>query len=73
MLKLIKEGYTGYFIRLTNNEKDSYDLSIGDTIYRIEKETYQVAKLLGIKKVYDFSYKIIIWTILNLLKYAIAL
>lgn len=57
MLKLLKEGYTGYFIRLTNDEKDSYDLSIGDTIYRIEKETHQVAHLLGIKKVYDFNYK----------------
>jgi len=57
MLKMIKEGYKGYFIRLTNDEKDSYDLSIGGTIYRIEKETHQVAKLLGIEKVYDFNYK----------------
>lgn len=57
LLKMIKEGYKGYFIRLTNDEKDSYDLSIGETIYRIEKETQQVAKLLGIEKVYDFNYK----------------
>jgi len=57
MLKMIKEGYKGYFIRLTNDEKDSYDLSIGETIYRIEKETRQVAKLLGVGKVYDLNYK----------------
>jgi LmbE family N-acetylglucosaminyl deacetylase len=57
ILKFIKEGYKGYFIRLTNDEKDSYDLSIGETIYRIEKETLQVANLLGITKVYDFNYK----------------
>lgn len=57
MVKMINEGYKGYFIRLTNDEKDSYDLSIGETIYRIEEETRQVAKLLGIEKVYDFNYK----------------
>jgi len=57
LLKMIKEGYTGYFIRLSNDEKDSYDLSIGETIYRIEQETAQVAKLIGIEKVYDFNYK----------------
>jgi len=57
VIKFIQEGYKGYFIRLTNDEKDSYDLSIGNTIYQIEKETHKVAKLLGIKKVYDFNYK----------------
>ncbi|MFK7692665.1 PIG-L deacetylase family protein [Paenibacillus sp. HJGM_3] len=57
LLKMIHEGYKGYFIRLTNDEKDSYDLSIGETIYRIEQETRQVAELFGIEKVYDFNYK----------------
>jgi LmbE family N-acetylglucosaminyl deacetylase len=57
ILKFIQEGYKGYFIRLTNDEKDSYNLSVGETVYRIEKETRQVAKLLGITKVYDFNYK----------------
>lgn len=57
MLKMIKEGYKGYFIRLSNDEKDSYDLSIGETIYRIERETHEVARFLGIEKVYDFNYK----------------
>jgi len=55
--KLIKEGYTGYFIRTTNDHMDSYSLTYGQTCHAIEEETYAVAKLLGIKKVYDFDYK----------------
>ncbi|WP_127584272.1 PIG-L deacetylase family protein [Paenibacillus koleovorans] len=57
ILKMIREGYTGYFIRMTNDEADSYDLSIGETIFRIERETQQLAELFGIKKVYDLNYK----------------
>jgi LmbE family N-acetylglucosaminyl deacetylase len=57
MAKLVQEGYTGYFIRTTNDEKDSHDLSIGETICRIEQETCDLAKVLGIRKVYDFNYK----------------
>ncbi len=57
MLKMIREGYTGYFIRVSNDEMDSYDLSIGETICRIEQETRVVAELLGIRKVYDLNYK----------------
>lgn len=57
LMKLLKEGAKGYFIRLTNDEKDSFDLSIGETIYRIERETRNVAKLFGIEKVFDFNYK----------------
>ena len=30
--KLLKEGYTGYFIRTSNDEKDSYDLTFGETV-----------------------------------------
>jgi len=57
MLKMIQEGYTGYFIRVSNDEMDSYDLSVGETICRIEQEIREVAKLLGIQKVYDLNYK----------------
>ena len=57
MLKMIGEGYTGFFIRVSNDEMDSYDLSAGETISRIEQETRDVAELLGIKKVYDLNYK----------------
>jgi LmbE family N-acetylglucosaminyl deacetylase len=57
MLKMIREGYSGYFIRVSNDEMDSYDLSVGETIYRIERETRDVAGLLGIRNVYDLNYK----------------
>ena len=56
MLKLIGEGRTGYFIRMTDDCMDSYGLSYGETALRIEKETEDVAQLLGIKKVYHFNY-----------------
>ena len=32
--KLLREGYTGYFIRTSNDEKDSYDLTLGETVLR---------------------------------------
>jgi LmbE family N-acetylglucosaminyl deacetylase len=56
MLKLIEEGCTGYFIRMTDDCMDSYGLSYGETALRIEKETEDVARLLGIEKVYHFNY-----------------
>lgn len=55
--KLIKEGYTGYFIRVTNDEMDSYDLSMGETVWANEQDTQEVAHVLGIKKVFDLNYR----------------
>jgi len=55
--KLIDEGYQGYFIRITNDEMDSYDLSTGETILANERDTQLVAELLGIKKVFDLNYR----------------
>lgn len=55
--KLIREGYTGYFIRLTDDCMDSYDLAYGETMANIERETEALAKLLGIRKVYHLNYK----------------
>lgn len=55
--KLIDEGYTGYFIRITNDEMDSYDLSTGETILANERDTQAVASVLGIKKVFDLNYR----------------
>ena len=54
--KLLHEGYTGYFIRITDDCMDSYDLSYGETAFRIEKETEVLASLLGIRKVYHLNY-----------------
>jgi LmbE family N-acetylglucosaminyl deacetylase len=57
MMKLLAEGYTGYFIKTTNDEKDSYELSIAETIGRIAAETQDVVDALGITKLYCFDYK----------------
>jgi len=57
IIKLIGEGYTGYFIRTSNDEMDSYDLTAGETMFRIEQETQEVAEFFGIRKVYDLNYK----------------
>jgi len=55
--KLIDEGYTGYLIRTSNDEKDSYDLSPGQTIAANERENEAMAKLLGIKQVFNLGYR----------------
>jgi LmbE family N-acetylglucosaminyl deacetylase len=55
--KLIEEGYTGYLIRTSNDERDSYDLSLGKTIAANESETETMAKTLGIKQVFNLDYR----------------
>ena len=55
--KLIDEGYTGYFIRTTNDEMDSYDLSVGETVLGNEKDTQEMARILGIRQVFDLNYR----------------
>lgn len=54
--KLIDEGYTGYLIRTSNDDKDSYDLSLGKTVAANEADNQAMAKLLGIKQVFDLGY-----------------
>ncbi|MEX2114243.1 MAG: PIG-L family deacetylase [Pirellulales bacterium] len=55
--KLIAEGYTGYLIRTSNDEKDSYDLSLGQTVAANEADNLSMAKVLGIKQVFDLGYR----------------
>ncbi len=55
--KLIAEGYTGYLIRTSNDEKDSYDLSLGQTVAANEADNLAMAKVLGIKQVFDLGYR----------------
>lgn len=56
-MKLLAEGYTGYFIKTTNDEMDSYDLSMAETVYRLYNETVEVTNFLGLKKLYSLDYK----------------
>lgn len=54
--KLIAEGYTGYLIRTSNDEKDSFDLSLGQTVAANEADNQKMAAALGITKVFDLNY-----------------
>ena len=55
--KLLNEGYTGYFIRVSNDEKDSYNLTLGETVLANEQDAAQFVKTAGLKKWYDLSYR----------------
>lgn len=55
--KLIDEGYTAYLIRTSNDEMDSYDLSLGQTVAANEVDNQRMAEVLGIKQVFDLSYR----------------
>ena len=57
LAKLLSEGYTGYFIRTSNDEKDSYRLSLGETVLANERDTARMVKTLGFKKFYDLAYR----------------
>ena len=61
LAKLLSEGYTGYFIRTSNDEKDSYHLSLGETVLANERDTARMVKTIGLKKSYDLGYRTIAW------------
>jgi len=51
------QGRTGWFIKVTNDEKDSEGLSIGETIRRIEIETAEAVEILGLQGVVALNYQ----------------
>jgi len=55
--KLLNEGYTGYFIRVSNDEKDSYNLTLGETVLANEQDAAQFVEVAGLKKRYDLHYR----------------
>jgi LmbE family N-acetylglucosaminyl deacetylase len=56
--KLIKEGYTGYLIRTTNDDHAGRGSSQGEVILNNEKDNEKVAAALGLsEKVYDLGYR----------------
>jgi len=55
--KLLREGYTGYFIRTSNDEKDSYNLSLGETVAGNERDAAEFLKTTGLKKMFDLGYR----------------
>ncbi len=57
ILKLIREGYTGYMIRTTNDEMAGRGRTMGEVVLNNEKDTYEVARRLGLKKLFDLGYR----------------
>jgi len=59
--KLVKEGYTGYLLRATNDDMgDAPGLgtagSIGDHVLGNERDNAEVARVLGLKQAFDLNY-----------------
>jgi len=55
--KLLDEGYTGIFIRTSNDEKDSYDLTLGETVLANERDAQTFLKVSGLKQMFDLGYR----------------
>jgi len=55
--KLLREGYTGYFIRTSNDEKDSFNLSLGETVAANERDTAAFLAASGLKQAFDLGYR----------------
>ena len=56
MAKLVSEGYSGYLIRTSNDEKAGSGTT-GETILNNERDNDAVAKALGLKKVFNLGYR----------------
>src|SRR3954462_4413468 len=59
--KLVKEGYAGYLLRATNDDMgDAPGLGtaggVGDHVLGNERDNAEVARALGLKKVFDLNY-----------------
>ncbi len=54
--KLIDEGYTGYLIRTSNDDMAGVGTP-AETMLNNERDDDRVAKVLGLRKVFDFGYR----------------
>jgi len=57
ILKLLREGYTGILIRTTNDEMAGRGRTMGEVVLNNEKDNYEVARRLGLAKVFDLHYR----------------
>ena len=53
--KLINEGYTGYYVRFTNEDKSGAG-SVGQGVSLLDDDTQAIAKAIGHTKAYDLAY-----------------
>src|SRR5215510_11266212 len=57
ILKLIREGYTGILIRTSNDEMAGRGATVGEVVLNNERDNFEVARSLGLKKVFDLHYR----------------
>lgn len=55
--KLIKEGYTGFLIRTTNDDHAGRGATLGDVINNNSRDNDAVAAALGLEKVFNLNYR----------------
>ncbi len=53
--KLVKEGYTGHLIRVTNDDMAGPG-TIGETVLANERDNDELARVLGLKRVFNLNY-----------------
>jgi hypothetical protein len=56
VLKLIREGYSGILIRITNDDHAGVGNGVGEVITNNEKATLEVARRMGLAKTFDLGY-----------------
>ncbi|MFC1651373.1 PIG-L deacetylase family protein [Candidatus Latescibacterota bacterium] len=54
--KLLNEGYKGYLIRVTNEDKSAGG-TVGQAVAKIEQDNINIGKVSGFEKVYDLAYR----------------
>jgi LmbE family N-acetylglucosaminyl deacetylase len=57
VIKLIREGYQGILIRVTNDEMAGRGNTMGEVVLNNEKDNFDVARLMGLTKVFDLHYR----------------
>lgn len=57
VLKLIREGYTGILIRTSNDEMAGRGATMGEVTLSNERDNFEVARRLGLKKTFDLHYR----------------
>jgi LmbE family N-acetylglucosaminyl deacetylase len=57
VLKLIDEGYRGVLIRTSNDEMAGRGATVGEVVLNNERDTHEVARRMGLEKVFDLGYR----------------
>ncbi len=55
IIKLLNEGYTGYLIRVTNDDMAGPGF-IGETVLANERDNREVSRVMGLQKNFDLNY-----------------